>query len=253
MIYMRRRIPTLAVGGAVLAASALAGVGGVAGVAAAEMEDQATYRVTVANLAYGQPLTPPLVVLHGAEATLAEAGAPAGEGLQQLAENGNPQVLVDALDGAEGIGAVAVGDHPIVSGGVPGAAELPSFASLEISGPASAGFISLASMLICTNDGLSLVDDAALPAGIGESVAYFSGAYDAGTELNTESFSDLVPPCQGVVGVTGDADGSGMSNPELAEGGVLTEHPGIAGEGDLDAMTHAVAEHPALIVVERIA
>jgi len=246
----KRHFLTMAASGAVLAATTLAGS---AGVVAADMEDQATYRVTVTNLAYGQPLTPPLVVLHGAEATLAETGAPAGEGLQQLAENGNPQVLVDALTDADGIGAVAVGEHPIVSGGVPGAAELPSFASIDVSGPASAGLVTVASMLICTNDGLSLVHGAPLPAEVGERAAFFSGAYDAGTEINTESFADLVPPCQGVVGVTGEAEGTGASDPELAEGGVLAEHPGIAGEADLEAMTHAVAERPALVVIERIA
>ena len=248
---LKQRIPALGLGSTMVAASALAAAGP-AVVSAAEMDDQATYRVTITNLAYGQPLTPPLVVLHGAEAAIAEAGAPASQGLQQLAENGDPQVLVDALEGAEGVGAVAVGDHPIVAGGAPGAAELPSFASLEVSGPASAGLISIASMLICTNDGLSLVHDAALPAEVGQSAVFYSGAYDAGTEVNTESFADLVPPCQGLVGVTGEAEGAGASNPELAEGGVVSPHEGIAGNADLDAMTHAPADNPALVVVERI-
>ena len=107
-------------------------------------------------------------------------------------------------------------------------------------------------MLICTNDGFSIVHDAPLPAEVGETAAFFSHAYDAGTEINTESFADLVPPCQGLVGVSSDAEGTGASNPELAEGGVVAPHPGIAGDGDLDAMTHAVAEQPALIVVERL-
>ena len=246
---LKRRIPALALGSTVLAATAL---GGAVGVAAAEMEGEASYRVTITNLASGQPLTPPLVVLHGAEASLVEAGAPASDGLQQLAENGNPQVLVDALAGAEGIGAVTVGDHPIVAGGIPGAAEVPSVATLEVSGPAEAGLISIASMLICTNDGFSIVHDAPLPAEVGETAVFYSDAYDAGTEKNTESFADLVPPCQGLVGVSGEAEGAGASNPELAEGGTVAPHAGIAGEADLDAMTHAVAESPALVVVERI-
>ena len=245
----KRRIPALTLGSTVLAASALSGA---AGVAAAEMEGEASYRVTITNLAVGQPLTPPLVVLHGAEASLVEAGAPASDGLQQLAENGNPQVLVDALTGAEGVGAVTVGDHPIVAGGVPGAAEVPSVATLELSGPAEAGLISIASMLICTNDGFSIVHDAPLPAEVGESAVFYSDAYDAGTEVNTESFADLVPPCQGLVGVSGEAEGAGASNPGLAEGGVVAAHAGIAGEADLDAMTHGVAANPALVVVERI-
>jgi len=245
----KRRIPALALGSTVIAATALSGA---AGVAAAEMEGEASYRVTITNLAVGQPLTPPLVVLHGAEASLVEAGAFASDGLQQLAENGNPQELVDALTGAESVGAVTVGDHPIVAGGVPGAAEVPSVATLELSGPAEAGLISIASMLICTNDGFSIVHDAPLPAEVGESAVFYSDAYDAGTEVNTESFADLVPPCQGLVGVSGEAEGAGASNPGLAEGGVVAAHAGIAGEADLDAMTHGVAANPALVVVERI-
>ena len=27
-------------------------------------------------------------------------------------------------------------------------------------------------------------------------------AYDAGTEMNTEDFADMVPPCQGLIGVS---------------------------------------------------
>ena len=62
-----------------------------------------------------------------------------------------------------------------------------------------------------------------------------------------------MPPCQGLVGVTGDAEGTGMTDPELAEGGVVAPHPGTTGSADLVADTHAVAENPALIVIERIA
>jgi len=245
----KRRIPALILGSTVLAATAFSGIGAVA---AAEKDDQATYRVTVTNLASGQPLTRPLVVLHNSKTSIVEAGAPASEGLQQLAENGNPAVLVDALSADGNVTAVVVGEHPIVSGGIPGAAELPSFATIEVSGDRKANRISIASMLICSNDGFSVVHDQKLPRKVGQSVVFRSDAYDAGTEINTESFSDLVPPCQGLVGVSGEVEGAGASNPELAEGGVVSPHPGIAGEADLDAMAHAVAENPALIVVERI-
>jgi hypothetical protein len=78
---LKRRTSAIALSSAVLAVTAMAGAGAVA---AADVEGEASYRVTVANLAYGQPQTPPLVVLHGAEASLVEAGAPASEGLQQL-------------------------------------------------------------------------------------------------------------------------------------------------------------------------
>jgi len=247
---LKRRIPALAIGSTVLAAAAFSGIGAAA--AAQSNGPEATYRVTVTNLAPGQPLTPPLVVLHNNKTSIVEAGAPASEGLQQLAENGNPAVLVDALSADGNVAAVVVGEHPIVSGGIPGAAEVPSFATIEVSADRKANRISIASMLICSNDGFSVVHDQKLPRKVGQSVAFYAEAYDAGTELNTESFADLVPPCQALVGVSGEAEGAGASNPELAEGGVVSPHPGTAGSADLDAMVHAMAANPALIVVERI-
>ena len=245
---LKRRIPALALGGSVLAATAFAGVGAVAA-----QDDGATYRVTIANLASGQPQTPPVVVLHNAKTSIVEAGASASDGIQQLAENGNPQVLVDALSSDANVSAVVVGEHPIVSGGIPGAAEVPSFATIEVSGAKGANRISIASMLICTNDGFSIVHDQKLPRKVGQSSVFYADAYDAGTETNTEAFADLVPPCQPLVGITGAAEGTGESNPELVENGVVNPHAGTAGEADLDADTHAVAEHPAVIIVERIA
>ncbi len=152
----------------------------------------------------------------------------------------------------QAVGGVAAGAQPVVSGGIPAAAEFPSVATLEVSAERKATRISVASMLICTNDGFSIVHDQKLPRKVGDSVAFFSHAYDAGTEVNTEAFADLVPPCQGLVGVTGEAEGTGMSNPDLAEGGVVAPHPGISGQADLEAAAHAVAESPAVIVVERI-
>jgi hypothetical protein len=248
MDTIKRRIPALAIGSTVLAAAAFSGA---AAVAAAE---DPTYRVTVVNTAPGQPLTPPVVVLHNAKTGIVEAGAAASDGIGQLAENGNAQVLLDALAADPGVAGVATGEHPIVAGGIPGAAEVPSLAVIEVSGDkANAKRISIASMLVCTNDGLSIVHDAKLPRKVGQSVVLRSHAYDAGTETNTEDFADMVPPCQPLVGISTDDEGTGESDPMLAEGGVVSPHPGIAGSADLDPEAHAISETPALIVVERIA
>ena len=107
-------------------------------------------------------------------------------------------------------------------------------------------------MAIGTNDGISKLSGAKLPKKVGQRVAYFADAYDVGTETNTESFGDMVPPCQGLLGVSNDAEGTGESNPDLAENGVVTPHPGTLGIADLDTETHAVAAASAAIIVERI-
>ena len=78
--------------------------------------------------------------------------------------------------------------------------------------------LSAAFMLICTNDGFSGVDSLMLPASGSTTVE--TNAYDAGSEQNTEDFADIVPPCQGLIGVESDDEGTGVSNPALAEGGV---------------------------------
>ena len=64
-------------------------------------------------------------------------------------------------------------------------------------------------------------------------------AYDARTEINTEDFADIVPPCQGAIGISSGEDGSGASNPKLAENGVIIPHPGIVGDMDLLKSVHS--------------
>jgi hypothetical protein len=110
-------------------------------------------------------------------------------------------------------------------------------------------------MLICTNDGFTGLDSLGLPRLVGDSVTVGTAGYDAGTELNTEDFADIVPPCQGLIGVSSGEPGTGTSNPALAEGGVIHHHEGIQGGADLLPEVHGwdtnapVAE----VTVERIA
>ena len=78
-----------------------------------------------------------------------------------------------------------------------------------------------------------------------------TSAYDAGTEVNTESFSDIVPPCQLLSGLT-PMGGSGMSDPGLAEGGVIHHHAGISGGADLDPAFHGWGNPVGSIVVTRL-
>ena len=89
---------------------------------------------------------------------------------------------------------------------------------------------------------------------IGDEIEIYTGAYDAGTEINTEDAADLVPPCQSLGGATADPgeSGTGMSNPALAENGVIRHHPGIQGLDDLDPVHHGWGEYVAKVTVRRI-
>jgi hypothetical protein len=85
---------------------------------------------------------------------------------------------------------------PLVPAGLPGSAMFDDSVTLTVTASEGAKFLSLASMLICTNDGFTGVDSLRLPRDVGDAVVVRSAGYDAGTEQNTEDFADIVPPCQ---------------------------------------------------------
>lgn len=205
----------------------------------------ATYEVTVTNIAGTQALTPPLAVTHAeADQHFAE-GSTAPAELQALAENGNPEPALMAWTGS-----LLGGDTPLVPEGSPAAEMFDSSTTFTIDSAEGEGYLSLAAMLICTNDGFAGVSNLALPAA-GESTEVMVDALDAGTEQNTESLGDLVPPCQDLNGVSGAA-GTGESNPDLAENGTIGPHPGIAGSGDLTEEAHGFSGPVAEITVRNL-
>jgi hypothetical protein len=113
-------------------------------------------------------------------------------------------------------------------------------------------FVSFVSMLICTNDGFTGVSGAKLPEQLGDEIDLYLSAYDAGTEINTQDFSDLVPPCPVLSGVATDKMGGGMSDPALAEDGMVHLHPGILdGVGDLDLAIQGWNDPVAKLTVRR--
>jgi hypothetical protein len=65
--------------------------------------------------------------------------------------------------------------------------------------------------------GFTGVDALNLPDRVGRTKVAETAGYDAHTERNTEDFADIVPPCQGLIGVSSGEPGTGQSNPALAE------------------------------------
>ena len=169
-----------------------------------------------------------------------------------VAENGNVPNLVSSLEQADGVAEVVAGEEPLVPAGLPGSASHPDRATFMIDGSRHARFVSFTSMLICTNDGFTGINRMRLPDDVGDQVVLTSNGYDAGTEINTEDFADIVPPCQSLVGVTGSDPGSGVSDPALLEGGVIHHHPGIVGDADLDPAVHGWDDPVARIVITRV-
>ncbi len=196
-----------------------------------------TYTVTVENLTDGQPFTPPVVVTHSSGFDVFESGQAASSALQALAENGNADPLLTLVSGSSAVYDSEAGTAPILPGAT---------ATFSVDAPAGS-LVSVAMMLICTNDGFTGLDSVTLPASGSETIT--ANAYDAGTENNTEDFADIVPPCQAVIGVTSDDDGTGETNPALAEGGVVSAHAGVQGGTDLTTADHGWTDPVARIAV----
>jgi Spondin_N len=212
----------------------------------------ATYEVTIENLTAGQPLTPPVVAAHRAATGMFTVGQPASFALKEIAENGNLAPMVAQLEADKHVSDSVAAAAPLVPAGLPGSAMFDDSVTLTVTASEGAKFLSLASMLICTNDGFTGVDSLRLPKDVGDSIVVRSAGYDAGTETNMEDFADIVPPCQGLVGVSSGEPGTGTSNPALAEGGVIHHHPGIVGGADLVPAIHGWTDPVAEITVERI-
>lgn len=207
------------------------------------------YRVTITNLTSGQPFSPPVLATHNRRASIFSLGEDASEEIQAIAENGNNVPLVAALSSNPDVFQVVEGTAPLVPGGNPGGTPFESSASYTITAGGHARFLSIANMLICTNDGFSGIDSVALPS---RKRTIYAVAYDARTEQNTEDFADLVPPCQGLIGLSSDDPGTGATNPMLTEEGFVIPHAGVHGGYDLQPQTHDWSDPVAKIVIERV-
>lgn len=210
------------------------------------------FRVTITNLTGGQPLTPPVVALHRPGTGVFKVGAPASFEVKEIAENGNNAPLLSLLASTSGVADFAAGTTgPLVPSGTPGDAMFDQTVEFELSAAPNSRFLSVVSMLVCTNDGFSGADSLPLPRSVGEVVTHLANAYEAGTEANTEDFRDIVPPCQDLIGITGDP-GTGASDPALAQNSLIQHHPGILGRRDLLPEVHGWTDPVMRIEVEAL-
>ena len=144
---------------------------------------------------------------------------------------------------------VVAASAPLVPANNPGGTGFESSETFTITAQGRARYLSFASMLICTNDGFTGLDSVRLPR---HKITVYTAGYDARTEANTEDFADIVPPCQGLIGVVSDDPGTGMSDPLLAEDGIVIPHAGINGGVDLVPEVHNWSDPVTKIEIERV-
>ena len=152
------------------------------------------YEITITNITKGQTFTPQLVVTHSSSVRLFSLGQPASPALEVLAEGGDTQPLTDLLRNR--------GASPQTIGGLLG----PRETAMVFVEATRGQVLSLAAMLIPTNDTFVALDRLRLPFyGTSRHVAV---AYDAGTELNDQNCANIPGPRCGGAGVSsGTQDG----------------------------------------------
>ena len=178
------------------------------------------FEVILRNLTVGVPtqggqiFSPPIFVTHGHGFSIGASGEAASAELTELAETGNNGPLAELAMGSDAVPAP------------PGGVVLPGKSvSTMVTASASAGYLSLATMLVQTNDGIVLANGLPLfdEAGNPRSFTMALRSYDAGTEDNNELATHVPgPPFDGMERAP-------------TEGGVIAAHPGIVGTADVGA------------------
>lgn len=191
------------------------------------------YEVTVTNLTRGQSFTPVFAATHRPGPHLFEVGAKASDDLAALAEGGDTAPLV-ATFGAD----PAVSEAKTATNSLLGPGQTVKFTVMAKRG--NNYLLSLAAMLIPTNDAFVAVKELRLPSS-GETMVMVP-AYDAGSEPNDELCANIPGPVCGGVGLSTGVDGEGF----------VHIHAGIHGSGELIAADYDWRNPVAKITVKRM-
>jgi hypothetical protein len=209
-----------------------------ASIAAVPAAKAAQFEVEISNLSNAIFFTPFLVAAHPEGSHLFTVGQPASANLQAMAEGGDISGLVADM---MSVGATIV-ENP--AGGVLAPATSTTF-SMNTDGTSN-DRLSLAAMLLPTNDGFAALNAIAIPAEVGTYV-FDVPAYDAGTEANDELLTGGgTPGAPGIPADPGGLMGSGGSGAATADAnstvhihrGSLGDTDSTAGISDLDSRVH---------------
>ena len=195
-----------------------------------DYEGMRHYTITITNITRGQILAPPAVIAHNDDFKLFTLGSPASSELATLAEEGNASPLLSAVASMPSVYRTAVGTGGIMPG---------TSMTIEIETTKKFSEISVAAMLVSTNDGFMAVRGMQAPMRGG--VTTEAAAYDAGSEANSENCAFVPgPPC-----------GSHVHDSAPSEGYVYV-HSGIHGVGGLTPALHDWRNPVAQIEIKRI-
>lgn len=148
------------------------------------------YEVTITNITKGQFFTPVLVATHDRSVRLFSLGSPASTELEILAEGGDTTPLANAL----------INQSPRVGNvrTIPGLLGPGQSATVTVEASRFHQFVSVAAMLIPTNDTFVAINRARLP--FFGSRTFMAKAYDSGTEANDQNCVSIPGPRCGGAG-----------------------------------------------------
>lgn len=209
-----------------------------------------TYHVTLRNLTNGQPFSPPVAATHERGMHVFRVGNNASDELAAIARGGDEGPLANLLRSSDDVSDVVDVARPLT----PAGKTIGAFTdTVEFDITAEPGDrFSLATMLICTNDGFLGVDAVKLPKHGARS--FDLAGYDAGREENTEKSADIVDPCSGLgpAPLAGDPNGNNDATVETIPAKPIALHPGIQGGGDLSPANHGWRDPVARLTIERV-
>ena len=183
----------------------------------------AEYEVTVTNLTSGIYFTPVIVAAHPSDVQMFAVTEQATPQLQAIAEGGDVSSMAELL---EGIGASVATGGGLVA---PGASE-----TFTVSSDGGNGSLSLATMLLPTNDGFTGVNSINLGS-INGSATFYARGYDAGTEGNDELVGTAAigePGFPAPPPVAAGGTGTGGTGFQLDPEGFIHVHRGVIGDMD---------------------
>jgi len=202
-----------------------------------------TMTVEITNLSNALYYTPLLVSAHNRDTHVFQVGSAASASLQAMAEGGDISGLVTDL--------ASVGANNVTNpaGGLlaPGAS---ATATIEVN--KHNRYLSIAAMLLPTNDGFVGLDALRIPKK-GRSHTFYLNGYDAGTEANDEIINGGgAPGTPGIPADPGGNSGSGASGVTGADhNSTVHVHRGIVGgaSSDLDGAVHTWMNPVAKVVI----
>ncbi|NTS76674.1 hypothetical protein HR060_07310 [Catenovulum sp. SM1970] len=213
----------------------------------------AKVEVTINNATAGTAFTPYAVSAHNKGVKFYTIGEMASAELQAIAEGGDTSMLIEKVN-MSGYG-MASQQNPESGLTFPGQSHTFMLDTMDYK------YLSIASMLLPSNDGFVGLDSWTIPQVSGTYSIKLDG-YDAGTELNDEIVNGGGMP--GAAGIPANPIGmsntGGMAYPYLSENEYVHVHPGIVGDNDpmggysdLDSRVHRFLNPVATVTIKVMA